>query len=141
MEDTVMHLNEFVGQVQRGARLPSMEQALKATRATLETLAERLGADESRHLAAKLPEGIGLYLGRRNAAAESFSSEEFLQRISAREGVNPPDSVTHTRAVLNTLQYAVSADEIRYVLERLPTDYARLFSGTRRKLHWYGAGF
>ena len=57
-----MRMYEFVGQVQNGARLASMEQALMATRATLETLAERLGADDSRHLAAQLPDGIGQYL-------------------------------------------------------------------------------
>jgi len=136
-----MQMNEFVGQVQRGARLPSVEQALNATRATLETLAERLGADGSRHLAAQLPEGISRYLDGRDAIAEHFSSEEFLKRISLREGVDPPDSVTHTRAVLNTLQYAVPADEIRILFERLPTDYLRLFARIRHKLHLYGAGF
>jgi uncharacterized protein (DUF2267 family) len=141
MEDTVMQTNEFVGQVQRGARLPNLEQALNATRATLETLAERLGADESRHLAAQLPGGIGQYLDGREAVAELFSSEEFLKRISAREGVEPPDCVSHTRAVLDTLQRAVPAGEIRHVLERLPTDYARLFPATRGRLRGYGSGF
>ena len=136
-----MQMNEFVGQVQHGARLPDMDQALNATRATLETLAERLGADESRHLAAQLPEGIGQYLDRRETVPENFSSDEFLKRISAREGVDPPDSVSHTRAVLDTLQHAISAGEIRHVLERLPTDYARLFAGTRDKLRRYGSGF
>jgi uncharacterized protein (DUF2267 family) len=136
-----MQLNEFVGQVQRGARLPNPEQALKATRATLETLAQRLGPDGSRHLAAQLPEGIAQYLGDREVAAENFSSKEFLERVSAREGVGPPDSVTHTRAVLATLQHALSAGEIRKVLERLPTDYARLFAGMRGRPHYYGAGY
>jgi uncharacterized protein (DUF2267 family) len=141
MEGSVMLLNEFVGQVQRGARLPNEEQALNATRATLKTLAERLGPDGSRHLAAQLPEGIAQYLGDRDVVAEHFSSKEFLERVSAREGVSPPDSITHTRAVLDTLQHAISAEQIRNVLERLPTDYARLFARTRGRRHYYGAGF
>jgi uncharacterized protein (DUF2267 family) len=127
MEGTVMQMYEFVGEVQNGARLPNMEQALIATRATLETLAERLGADESQLLAARLPDGISQYLHVHKRVAEHFSSEEFLKRISAREGVGPPDCVFHARAVLETLQHAVSAGEIRHVLEQLPTDYARLF--------------
>jgi uncharacterized protein (DUF2267 family) len=136
-----MQMNEFVGQVQHGARLPNAELALNATRATLETLAERLGAEESRHLASQLPEGIGRYLDRREASAENFSSDEFLKRISAREGVDPPDSISHTRAVLDTLQHAVSGREMRNVLKRLSTDYARLFAGTNGRLRRFGAGF
>jgi uncharacterized protein (DUF2267 family) len=140
-EGTDMQMNEFVGHVQHDARLSDMDQALNATRATLETLAERLGADESRHLAAQLPQEIGQYLGGREAVAEHFSSDEFLKRISAREGVEPPDSVDHARAVLNTLQQAVSAGEMRDVLGRLSADYARLFAGTTGKRRSYGAGF
>ena len=143
-----MQMYEFVGQVQYGARLPNMERALKATRATLQTLAERLGADESRHLAAQLPQGIGQYLDSYEFDAENFSSEEFLKRISAREGVDPPDCVTHVRAVLHALQHAVPVGEISHVLERLPTDYARLFPRPRLQLRRpqiqsrrYGTGY
>src|SRR5262245_23969355 len=141
MEGTVMQMIEFVGQVQRGARLPNPEQALNATRATLETLAERLGADGARHLVEQLPSGLGQYLTGRDAIPEHFSSAEFLKRISARAGVGPPDSVTHTRAVLKTLQNALPAGEIRHVLERLPTDYAWLFEMSWGRRHRYGAGF
>jgi uncharacterized protein (DUF2267 family) len=141
MEDTAMQMFEFVGQVRHGARLLTMEQALNATRATLETLAERLGADESRHLASQLPEGIGQYLGCREIVAETFSLDEFLKRISAREGVDPPDAVYHARAVLDALQQAVPPSEIRDVLVRLPADYARLFAATTRNPRRYGAGF
>lgn len=136
-----MQVSEFVGYVQRGARLPSREQALNATRATLRTLAERLGPDEARQLAAQLPAGIGQYLDGRDVAASHFSSREFLERISVREGVGPPDSVTHARAVLDTLQRALPVDGIRSVLEKLPTDYARLFPRARLRRPHYGAGY
>ena len=136
-----MQMYEFVGQVQHGARLASMEQALIATRATLETLAERLGADDSRHLAAQLPEGIGQYLDGRDAVAEDFSSDEFLKRISAREGVEAPAADYHARAVLDTLRHALSSGEIRNVLGHLPADYARLFAGTARQGSRYGVGY
>ncbi|MGH8251605.1 MAG: DUF2267 domain-containing protein [Steroidobacteraceae bacterium] len=136
-----MQMYEFVGHVQHGARLPTMNQALNATRATLETLAERLGAEDSRQLAAQLPVGIGQYLDVRAAVGENFSSDEFLKRICAREGVDPPDSVCHTRAVLDTLQQAVSTGENRDLLRRLPSDYARLFTDTTGRPRRYGAGF
>ena len=82
-----MQMFEFVGQVQNGASLPSMEQAINATRATLSTLAERLGADEARHLGAQLPAGIGQYLGGASRKGERFSRDEFLPRVSAHEGM------------------------------------------------------
>lgn len=136
-----MQMNEFVGQVQDGARLASLEQALNATRATLETLAERLGADDSRHLAAQLPDGIGQYLGSRDAVAEPFSSDEFLKRIGAREGVGTPAADHHARAVLGALRQAVPSGEMQSVLGHLPADYARLFSGTARRGPRYGCGY
>src|SRR5688572_32763702 len=87
-----MHMFDFVGQVQNGASLPSMEQAINATRATLSTLAERLGADEARQLGAQLPAGIGQYLGAAPLERERFSRDEFLRRVSEREGVELPVS-------------------------------------------------
>ncbi|MGH8243754.1 MAG: DUF2267 domain-containing protein, partial [Steroidobacteraceae bacterium] len=111
-----------------------MEQAINATRATLSTLAERLGADEARRLGAQLPEGIGQYLGGASRESERFSREEFLQRVSEREGVDLPVSVQHARAVLDTLKRAVSEGEMRDVLQRLPAEYAPLFAGPAGKL-------
>lgn len=136
-----MQMYDFVGQVRSDARLASLEQALAATRATLETLAERLGADDSRRLAAQLPEGIGQYLDGRDAVAEDFPPDEFLRRISAREGVKAGDADYHARAVLGTLRQAVPSGEMRNVLGHLPPDYGRLFAGTARETTRYGGGF
>jgi uncharacterized protein (DUF2267 family) len=107
---------------------------MNATRATLETLAERLGADEARHLGAELPDEIGKYLEGAMPASERFSSDEFLARVSQREGVDLPVSVYHARAVLEVLQRATSAGQIGDVFERLPDDYMRLFSGAEGRM-------
>jgi uncharacterized protein (DUF2267 family) len=48
--------------------------------------------------------------------------------------------VYHARAVLDALQAAVSAGEMRDVLQDLSDDYAPLFSGTRGKLRRHGRG-
>ena len=50
-----MKHDEFIGQVQHRARLSSRGEAERATRATLETLAERLAGGEEQDLAAQLP--------------------------------------------------------------------------------------
>ena len=50
-----MKYDEFIGQVRHRARLSSHAEAERATRATLETLAERLAGGEAHDLAAQLP--------------------------------------------------------------------------------------
>lgn len=130
-----MQTQEFLGRVQDAARLPTLDAAIRATRATLETLAERLGPDEARHLGDQLPHEIQLYLrGIATPVPERFSSDEFLERVCTREGVDLPQSTHHARAVIEVLAQAVSQSEIRDVVERLPDDYRRLFAGSEGKM-------
>jgi uncharacterized protein (DUF2267 family) len=53
-----MDYDRLIGLVQNRARLTATGDAVSAIRATLETLAERIGQDEARHLAAQLPREI-----------------------------------------------------------------------------------
>jgi uncharacterized protein (DUF2267 family) len=130
-----MQTEEFLGQVQNKAHLATLGEAMRATRATLETLAERLGPDETRHLAAQLPHEIQLFLADTGMSKpERFSSNEFLLRVCAREGIDLPESTQHARAVIGVLTEAVSAGEMIDVLERLPDDYRRLFAGSEGKM-------
>jgi len=57
-----LNYDEFISQVQRRANLDSREEAERATRATLETLGERLAGGEAKDLAAQLTSGIAQYL-------------------------------------------------------------------------------
>jgi uncharacterized protein (DUF2267 family) len=57
-----MKHDEFIGQVQHRARLRSRGAAERATRVTLETLAERLVGGEANDLASQLPLEIGHHL-------------------------------------------------------------------------------
>ena len=50
-----MKHDEFIGRVQHYARLASRGDAERATRATLETLGERLAGGEPKDLASQLP--------------------------------------------------------------------------------------
>jgi uncharacterized protein (DUF2267 family) len=130
-----MQTEEFLGQVQSKARLATLGEAMRATRATLETLAERLGPDEARHLAAQLPHEIQLFLSDAGLPMpERFSSDEFLLRVCAREGIDLPVSTHHARAVIDVLTHAVPPGEAIDVLERLPDDYRRLFAGDGGKI-------
>ena len=51
----LMQYDQFIGEVQNRARLPSEGEAIAAVRATLQTLAERLAGGATDNLAAQLP--------------------------------------------------------------------------------------
>lgn len=129
-----MKHDEFIGQVQHRARLASRGDAEIVTRATLETLAERLSGGEADDLASQLPRGIAEYL-RTEFAGEGmrFSMEEFFERVSRREGVDVPKAIYHARAVTGVLSEAVSPGEMADLRAQLPREYARLFEPDREE--------
>jgi uncharacterized protein (DUF2267 family) len=121
-----MNFDQFMGDVQHRARMATTGEAVRATYATLRTLSERLYGDEAENLAAQLPPEIGIYL-RAAGEQETFSLDEFFERAANYEEVDLPESVHHTRAVVATLQEAVTAGEISDVRAQLPDEYAPLF--------------
>lgn len=125
-----MQFHEFLGQVQHRAQLPTLGHALAATRATLETLGERLDGGEPAQLAAQLPREIGHFLslgGRgRHHRGERFGVDAFINRVALRERVEPPLAAHHAQAVLGVLATAVSPGEMEQVRMQLPEDLRRL---------------
>jgi uncharacterized protein (DUF2267 family) len=96
-----MQHDEFIGQVQHRARLSSCGDAEVATRAKLETLAERLAGNEPLEAASQLPRGIAAYLEYEYAGARApFYLNEFFQRVSLGEGAGMTLAVYHTRVVM-----------------------------------------
>lgn len=126
--------DEFIGKVQNYARLHSRGVAEMATRAVLETLAERLNGGEAKDLAAQLPPTMQAYL-ECPQPGQRFGLDEFFRRVSVREGADLPDAVYHARAVIHVLQEAVTPGEIDDVRGQLPAEYDRLFeAGPHGKL-------
>jgi uncharacterized protein (DUF2267 family) len=123
-----MKHDEFIGQVQYRAHLSSRGEAERATRATLETLAERLAGGEANDLASQLPLEIAEHLrGEWSGMGEHFSLDEFFQRVCRREVVDLPKAVYHARAVMEVLSEAVSKGEMDDVRAQLPAEFDRLF--------------
>lgn len=129
-----MQHDEFIGQVQSRARLPSRGDAEKVTRATLEVLAERLAGGQPENLAAQLPEEIARHL-EDGEEADRMSLDQFFERVSERSGSDLPDAVHQARAVVAVLTDAVSEGEIAKVKDQLPDEYRPLFeSGSEGEL-------
>jgi uncharacterized protein (DUF2267 family) len=125
-----MNFDEFIGQVQSRARLPSSGEAVRAVRATLETLARRLQRGVAKDLAAQLPREIGHYLLQEPPEeSERLPLEEFFQKVSEREEVEVPLAVYHSRVVVEVLCEAVSSGKIEQVLSQLPPEFDTLFAG------------
>ena len=124
-----MRYDEFIGQVQHRAGLGSHAEAEHATRATLETLAERLAGGEAHDLAAQLPPELALSLQLPDAGiGAKLTLDEFFELVSEREGVDLPDATFHARVVIGVLTEAVSVGEIQDVRAQLPAAFAQLFN-------------
>jgi uncharacterized protein (DUF2267 family) len=123
-----MQHDEFIGQVQARARLSSRGDAERATRATLETLAERLAGGLKDKLAAQLPPELGRHLKQQPAASDPFGLDEFFQRVAKREGIDLPQATFHTRAVIEVVGEAVTQGQLAKVRDQLPAEFDPLFS-------------
>jgi uncharacterized protein (DUF2267 family) len=99
------------------------DAARQATRATLQTLAERISRGEARDLAEQLPPELAPSIAT-DREAEAFGVDEFINRVAAREQVDPATAERHARAVLAALGQAVSADELVDLLSELPREFA-----------------
>jgi uncharacterized protein (DUF2267 family) len=131
-----MQFHEFLGQVQSRARLSSLGDAETATRATFETLRERLAGGEPKDVAAQLPNEIAKYFEAPNREeADRFDVQEFFRRVSERASIESQDAAFQSRAVLEVLQEAVSPGEVSDIREQLTDDYQQLFeAGSTGKL-------
>jgi uncharacterized protein (DUF2267 family) len=106
-------------------------QADTAMRAALVTLAERITRRETRTLTARLPREMAGQIRRAARSPERFGADEFVRRMSEREGVPPGEARRHARAVLTTLEEQ-SADRLAYVRAQLSDDYGAFFADAAR---------
>ncbi|MFI5486241.1 DUF2267 domain-containing protein [Micromonospora echinaurantiaca] len=122
-----MNYDTFIDQVAQRTRTPS-ERAVALTRATLETLAERLTGGEVLDLAVQLPKPLQLVLkpSPRTESADRFGGAEFVARVALRAGVDEPAARDGARAVFVTLREAISGGEFDDVVAQLPRDYREL---------------
>ena len=124
-----MKYNEFIKHVQTLAQLESVQEAQRATQATLETIRERVVGNEASQLAAQLPQELAQYLqGREGENGQHFAVAEFYRRVTEKEGIEPTTAAIHTRAVFTVLQSAVTPGEFADLKANFSQDYAELFS-------------
>jgi uncharacterized protein (DUF2267 family) len=119
-----MNHDDFVGQVQHRAHLPSRGDAEMVIRATFETLGERLQRESAEHLAAQLPPELGRHLKDRLFA--HLSLREFNERVATREHADVARATFHARCVLGTLCGAITPGAVRKIRLQLPEEFQPL---------------
>ncbi|MFG1778055.1 DUF2267 domain-containing protein [Micromonospora sp. NPDC049051] len=110
----------FVDAVSRRAGLPTT-QAATIARAVLQTMVERMSGGA----AARLPDELDGYLTGPggDGAAPAPGPADFVRRVGERAGVDEATARTATGAVFATLREAVTVDEFRDMVARLPRDF------------------
>lgn len=121
-----MNFSEFVGQVQHRLELAEEGEAVRAARATLTTLGERIVEGEAEDLASSLPMEIDRFLTEAESG-QRFDYDEFVERVAEREGVERPDAAYHAKVILDIVAEVTPASEIDQVRGQLPDDFDDLF--------------
>ena len=123
-----MDYDEFTGQVQHRLELSSTGQAVRAIRAVLTPLGERLQEGEATDLAGPLPMEIDQFLLQADSG-QRFSFDEFVGRVAEIEGADADrsDAAYHAQAIVALLAEVVPGGEMDQVRSQLPDDYDDLF--------------
>jgi uncharacterized protein (DUF2267 family) len=122
-----VNYGEFMKDVEQRSGL-DRDQAEKAVRATLNTLAERLAGGEPKDLASQLPEPLKdtVLLTAGRGSGMRIPVPDFIEIVADREGASPDEARKHIEAVMGTLRDAVTEGEFDDVMAQLDPEYQQL---------------
>lgn len=127
-----MNFDEFTGQLQHRLELADTGESVRAIRATLTTLGQRLQAGQATDLAGALPMEIDWYLtGAVDEHGQRFDWDAFVTRVADIEGTDPPEAAYHAQVVMDLVGEAVPDSELEHVRDQLPEgeeDWGELFA-------------
>lgn len=120
------YYDQYIKSVRDRARFASDINAVKAIRAVLEVLGQRITLGQADNMAAALPVDFRSAL-RQSPLAQPLGLDEFLAQIADKDGVDPATAEEHARAVLSVLADNAPKDEVADMLEQLPKGMRDLF--------------
>ena len=129
-----MKYAEFIDQVREDFSPGSEDEALRMTRATLETLGERIYRTARQNLAAQLPDQIKQLLVARTEPegsmqdVDQFPLQEFYHRVSARAEMGYPRTLDGVKIVMRVMRQAVSPGIWEQLGNELSADYDEILT-------------
>ncbi|SEW21255.1 DUF2267 domain-containing protein [Natrinema salifodinae] len=132
---------DFVGEVQHRIEAGTQAEAVRTTRAVLETLGERVDEGGATDIASPLPMEIDRYL-LEPEHGQQFDFDEFVTRVHDRlnyedlnldtgygrpSSVDESDAVFRAKAVVALVSEQVPGGEMANVEDQLPGEFAELF--------------
>ncbi|ADD07364.1 DUF2267 family protein (plasmid) [Natrialba magadii ATCC 43099] len=121
-----MNYKAFIGQVQHRLEFAQLGQAVRATRAVLTTLGERLHEGEATDLASPLPMEIDRYVTTAEHG-QRFDYQEFLDRVADRANVDRSDANYYAQQIVAVVADVVPPGNIEKIENQLPDDFNPLF--------------
>jgi uncharacterized protein (DUF2267 family) len=118
-----MDFDEFTGTVQNRLELPGTGETVRASRATLLTLGQRLPEGNAADLAASLPMEIKWYMtGAVHDHGQRFDWSEFVDRVAAIEQTDPAEAAYHARVIVDLVHTLVPESDFQQLRDSLPED-------------------
>ncbi|MDZ7700821.1 MAG: HVO_2922 family protein [Halobacteriales archaeon] len=116
-----MNFDQFTGQIEHRLELPETGESVRAIRATLMTLGQRLPEGHAEDLAASLPMEIKWYLtGAVHEHGQRFDWREFVERVSEIEQSDPTQAAYHARVIVDFVRTLVPASDFQQLRDALP---------------------
>jgi nucleotide-binding universal stress UspA family protein/uncharacterized protein (DUF2267 family) len=126
-----MNFDEFTGEIQHRLGLPGTGETVRAIRATLLSLGQRIPAGNAEDLAASLPMEIKWYpTGAVETHGQRFDWQEFVARVSDIEAVEPSEAAYHAQVIVDLVGSIVPPSDLQQLREQLPADdgWGQLFA-------------
>ncbi len=121
-----MQFHEFTGEVQQRIDGATQGEGVRATRATLCTLGERIDGGEAADLAAVLPMEVDWYPEHR----QRFDYDEFFHRVAERADTTTDEAHAIATAVFGVVAEQAPTGELADIRAELPEEYGALFETT-----------
>jgi uncharacterized protein (DUF2267 family) len=125
-----MNYDEFVNEAQHRLERPGRGPTVRAIRAVLTALGERLHPDEAKDLASNLPMEIDRFLLEAESG-QRFSYKDLVSRISEIDKSDPADAAYLAQVVIGFISEVVPEGELRDVKNSLPDEFEDLFEKTQ----------
>ena len=116
-----MNFDEFTGELQHRLQLANTGETVRAIRATLLTLGQRIPEGNAEDFAASLPMEIKWYMtGAVHEHGQRFGWREFVERVSEIMNKEPTDAAYHARIIVDFISTLVPPSDFQQLRDQLP---------------------